>query len=174
MEQHRNRRGSYRSSSTPTPTTEPLASATLCIPKLKRSWKSGGGSTIEVKIEDNYNSDYDDDHPVTSSDPSPSSNRRHTISPLKRKNTLNLEAAFAEEGEQLEKKSRREMTEKLIDLMECPVCMDFPRSAPIFSCRNGHLICAKCQPKVVCCPICRSPDVGCRNSFAEKFVRFDF
>ena len=65
-----------------------------------------------------------------------------------------------------------ETTEKMLNLMECPVCLEVPRAAPIFSCRNGHLICGSCQPKVKCCPTCRCPDVGIRNGFAEKFVSF--
>ena len=172
MDLHRSKRGSSRSNSTPT--AQPLAAAaSVCIPRLRASRRPGGGSDVEVKIEDDYNSDYDDDYPVSSSDLSSTSNRRHSSSPLKRKKSLNL-GACAEDGEHVEKRTRREMTEKLVDLMECPVCLDFPRSAPIFSCRNGHLICAKCQPKLECCPICRSPDVGCRNGFAEKFVRILF
>ena len=65
-----------------------------------------------------------------------------------------------------------ETAEKMLNLMECPVCLEVPRAAPIFSCRNGHLICGSCQPKVKCCPTCRCPDVGIRNGFAEKFVSF--
>lgn len=97
--------------------------------------------------------------PVSTSEPNVSS-------PLKRKKTAEEQSA----DQNPDKKYRIETTEKLLDLMECPVCLEIPRCAPIFSCRNGHLICGQCQPKLECCPICRSPDVGIRNGFAEKFV----
>jgi len=46
--------------------------------------------------------------------------------------------------------------EKVSDLkkqVECPVCLEVPRKAPVFSCRNGHLVCQKCKRKS--CPTCR-------------------
>ena len=93
------------------------------------------------------------------------SNCIRVSSPLKRKTTSEETSE-----EKSDKKYRIETTEKLLDIMECPVCLEVPRSAPIFSCRNGHLICGTCQPKLDCCPICRSTDVDIRNGFAEKFV----
>jgi len=162
MEEHRrSRRGSSRSSSIGT--TQPQASTSVCIPKLTTRRRSGVGTAVEFKVENSYNSDHDD-YPDSISNLI--SNMKHSPSPHKRKKKL-----IKEDGDHIQKRNRREVTEKLTDLLECPVCLDIPRSAPIFSCRNGHLICAKCQPKLECCPICRSPDVGCRNGFAEKFVR---
>ncbi len=145
MELHRNRRVTSRSNSTGT--VQPQASSSNALRVIER--RRPGGSAVDVILEDDY-SDYDFETGPTS--------------PLKRKRSLNQV-----DCDRIEKRVRLEVT-KLADLMECPVCLDFPRSAPIFSCRNGHLICAKCQPKLDCCPICRSPDVSCRNGFAEKFV----
>ncbi len=146
MELQRSRRLTTRSNSSGA--IQPQASSSnVALPRVIAR-KRPGDSTVDVILEDeNYNSDYD-----------------FETSPLKRKRSLNQV-----DCDRVEKRIRLEVT-KLVDLMECPVCLDFPRSAPIFSCRNGHLICAKCQPKLDCCPICRSPDVSCRNGFAEKFV----
>jgi hypothetical protein len=75
-----------------------------------------------------------------------------------------------EPDENPEKKFRKETIDKLREQLECPVCREVPRRGPIFGCCNGHLVCRKCQPKLQTCPICRSPDVRCRNRFAENFV----
>jgi hypothetical protein len=95
-----------------------------------------------------------------------SSNMDQGPIPEKRK-----EVTIEDESDQSpEKKFRSEMIAKLLVSLECPVCTEVPRSAPIFGCQNGHLLCAKCQPRVEACPICRSQDIKCRNGFAEKFV----
>ena len=61
-------------------------------------------------------------------------------------------------------------TANLLELLECPVCFEVTRTGPVFNCRNGHLICSACKPKVKSCPVCRSVDLDCRNVFIEKFV----
>ena len=61
-------------------------------------------------------------------------------------------------------------TANLLELLECPVCFEVTRTGPVFNCRNGHLICSACKPKVKSCPVCRSADLDCRNVFIEKFV----
>jgi len=45
------------------------------------------------------------------------------------------------------------LTSKLHDQIECPVCLEFPTSGPIYSCPNGHLVCSNC--KDANCPTCR-------------------
>ena len=40
-------------------------------------------------------------------------------------------------------------------LLECVVCLEVPSSNPIFQCRNGHLYCKECHPKLLECPLCR-------------------
>ena len=32
--------------------------------------------------------------------------------------------------------------EELKDVLECPVCLRIPRSAPIFQCERGHVVCS--------------------------------
>ena len=41
------------------------------------------------------------------------------------------------------------------DLLECPVCFETIDSVPIDQCRNGHVVCKDCHPKLETCPICR-------------------
>jgi hypothetical protein len=57
-----------------------------------------------------------------------------------------------------------------LEWMECPVCMETPRAAPIYSCRKGHIICKDCQPKLGHCPTCRDKHVDCRSIIAEKLL----
>ncbi|UYV78326.1 SIAH2, partial [Cordylochernes scorpioides] len=61
---------------------------------------------------------------------------------------------------------------ELASAFECPVCFDYVLP-PILQCRNGHLVCSTCRPKVQNCPTCRSPmgavDAGnIRNLAMEK------
>ena len=39
--------------------------------------------------------------------------------------------------------------------LECPVCLEIAREAPIFRCEEDHLICSKCRGKMDRCPMCR-------------------
>ena len=48
-------------------------------------------------------------------------------------------------------KQIKEMEEEL----ECPVCFEVSKAAPIFKCSDDHLICKECRPKVAECPQCR-------------------
>ena len=76
-----------------------------------------------------------------------------------------------EEGEELNtpELDRKRKAEQL-EWMECPVCLDTPRSGPIYSCRKGHIICKECQPKVTQCPTCRDRHTDCRSIIAEKLL----
>jgi len=42
---------------------------------------------------------------------------------------------------------------KMKENLECPVCLEVPRSGPVFVCPNGHFVCEKC--KTGSCPTCR-------------------
>jgi hypothetical protein len=55
--------------------------------------------------------------------------------------------------ESLQKKYS-EITSKLRDQVECPVCLEVPTVGPIHVCPNGHFVCSKC--KEANCPTCRS------------------
>jgi len=48
----------------------------------------------------------------------------------------------------------KKLAQEVTDKVECPVCMDPPRSGPVYVCPNGHLVCKKC--KRATCPTCRT------------------
>lgn len=50
-------------------------------------------------------------------------------------------------------KKYSDLTSLLRSSLECPVCLEVPKSGPFPQCRNGHLVCAKCKRNE--CPICR-------------------
>ena len=54
--------------------------------------------------------------------------------------------------------------------LECPVCLDLPQSGPVYQCRNGHLMCKDCHPKMKRCPICVVPLEKLRNLLSEKLL----
>lgn len=59
------------------------------------------------------------------------------------------------------------------DILECPVCLEIPKTIPIYQCINGHLLCRSCYPKVKTCPMCRRALDGkhpLRNLTAEKLI----
>ena len=58
----------------------------------------------------------------------------------------------------------------LEEFLECPVCLEVPKSAPIYQCRNGHILCVKCKAKITVCPSCQEPMGSTRNLLAEKLL----
>ena len=54
--------------------------------------------------------------------------------------------------------------------LECPVCLSVPNTGPVFQCDNGHLICCKCRPKLIACPVCRIRLGYSRNLTSEKLI----
>ena len=54
--------------------------------------------------------------------------------------------------------------------LECPVCLVVPKSGPIYQCRNGHLLCHQCHPKLKRCPLCKIPLEKLRNLLAEQLA----
>ena len=44
-----------------------------------------------------------------------------------------------------------------LEMLECPVCLDYPRSRPIYTCDKGHIVCPTCREglKAEMCPTCR-------------------
>ena len=41
------------------------------------------------------------------------------------------------------------------DVLECVICLEFPRTTPIYQCDNGHVLCNTCHGRVTDCPTCR-------------------
>ena len=66
--------------------------------------------------------------------------------------------------------SERKRKAEQLEWMECPVCLETPRSGPIYTCRKGHMVCSVCQPQVSQCPTCRDSHTDCRSIIAEKLL----
>ena len=59
-----------------------------------------------------------------------------------------------------------DLTERILERLKCPVCLDPPRKKPIYTCENGHATCPDCISKIKKkCPICRN-EVMAPNEFA--------
>jgi len=60
---------------------------------------------------------------------------------------------------------------------ECPVCLEeMIPPTEIFSCRNGHLVCGECKPKVTAtadsmCTTCRTVKYMGRATAVEQMIR---
>ena len=54
---------------------------------------------------------------------------------------------------------------------ECPVCLEIPKSIPIFQCESGHIHCNVCHPKLQNCPICRVKLGHTRSLMSEKMFQ---
>merc|ERR1719154_668903 len=48
---------------------------------------------------------------------------------------------------------RNQILNQMKDKVECPVCMEVPRSGPFPVCPNGHFVCSRCKSGA--CPTCR-------------------
>lgn len=67
----------------------------------------------------------------------------------------------------LEKASGHEtVVSELLSLLTCPVCLTVMAGVKIESCRNEHLVCSNCSPKLDQCPVCRGP-WGVRSRLAK-------
>ena len=58
----------------------------------------------------------------------------------------------------------------LLEILECPVCCNVPRSPPVFQCSNGHMVCQDCRPKLAVCHSCREPQDEIRNRALERLL----
>ncbi len=57
--------------------------------------------------------------------------------------------------------------------LECPVCLELPKSSPIYQCPNGHIVCNICHKKLQFCPQCREPLGKYRCRIAEELMDFE-
>ena len=60
--------------------------------------------------------------------------------------------------------------EYIRELLECPVCLETIKSAPVYQCNNGHVICKECIKELNNCPICRNDSAPARSLQLEKIV----
>ena len=68
---------------------------------------------------------------------------------------LRQQLALRIESEETVKANYDDLVSQLAAKVECPVCFEVPKSAPIHSCANGHLVCRDCRRDT--CPTCRVP-----------------
>ncbi|TRY67653.1 hypothetical protein TCAL_05861, partial [Tigriopus californicus] len=54
--------------------------------------------------------------------------------------------------------------------VECPVCYNVPRVAPVPCCSNGHVICQRCKAKLENCPTCRVRLTDCVSQIAATII----
>ena len=71
--------------------------------------------------------------------------------------------------------SNRRLVQELQSSLECPVCLETIRSAPVKCCRNGHLICNVCITRAQICPTCRAPmgismSMKCVSHVANRLI----
>jgi len=68
---------------------------------------------------------------------------------------------LAEEWRMFEEETRQfGIVEKLLKLVECPVCLTIPRKGPVPCCTQGHFVCSPCLKQLrekgrLGCPTCR-------------------
>ena len=68
---------------------------------------------------------------------------------------LRQQLALRIESEETLRTNYEDLVSSLAAKVECPVCFEVPKSGPIFSCVNGHLVCKECRRDS--CPTCRAP-----------------
>ena len=68
----------------------------------------------------------------------------------------------------MSKKSETMTLKELVQLLECPVCLQVKALSSYIQCMNGHFCCKKCFSRVSNCPICREHLVFKAKTFARK------
>ena len=60
--------------------------------------------------------------------------------------------------------------DEIEEVLECVICLEFPKTAPIYQCDNGHVLCNSCHGRVTDCPTCRGRLGKVRNLAIEKII----
>jgi len=60
------------------------------------------------------------------------------------------------------------LTNKIREHLECPVCFDVPKTGPIPVCTNGHFVCQTCKRDL--CPSCRVKLQGGKSILASNLL----
>jgi len=81
---------------------------------------------------------------------------------------LKKELVSAKDGEELALKKYQDLMSKLRVEVECPVCLEVPLTFPVYTCPNGHCICAQC--KSGSCPTCRSEMLVGKSLLAKTII----
>lgn len=64
----------------------------------------------------------------------------------------------------------QKLISELQSTLECPVCLETIRTAPVKCCDNGHIICNACHSRVDNCPTCRGPMGNGVSDVANKLI----
>ena len=71
-----------------------------------------------------------------------------------------------------QKRKLQEITGDVKAIPECPVCFEsMSAETQIFNCKNGHLVCGACKPRLEECATCRDGQYICRATAVEQIVR---
>ena len=103
-------------------------------------------------------------HSANSLEPTPSTSSGNAVSELRAFRRTSDRAVQSNMGDANETPN---VLDELKASLECPVCsrLSLP---PLMACRNGHVTCNACRPKVTSCPICREAEIDSRNMLLEK------
>ena len=83
-----------------------------------------------------------------------------------------LELNENEEKLKTQKRKMQDMTGQSQVIPECPVCLDkMTATTRIYNCKNGHLVCGTCKPRLSNCATCRDGEYICRATAVEQIVR---
>ena len=124
-------------------------------PNTKCWWKKMFGETLTTEISATENT---------------TNFKRVNLSPDIPRDMDRVKNCCEKTDEHSSKVSSCVLFETLISNLECPVCLDVPKIGPIYQCRNGHLLCRECHPKLKNCPLCLIPLEKLRNLLSEKLV----
>ena len=66
----------------------------------------------------------------------------------------------------------KKLSQEIKDHLECPVCLEIPKSTKIYQCENGHIVCEQCFSKsaVKICPLCRESMFKTRSLITEQVL----
>ena len=103
----------------------------------------GGGKRIRLDKEDCCSSNEEKQREMEIRE------KEEEIEKLRQQLTLRIES------EETVKANYDDLVSQLAAKVECPVCFEVPKSAPVHSCVNGHLVCRDCKRDT--CPTCRVP-----------------
>ena len=62
------------------------------------------------------------------------------------------------------------LIENIKSILECPVCLETPEAGHIYQCKNGHMVCSKCHPRLNKCPTCRDQSISLQSPILEKII----
>ncbi|KAJ0180030.1 hypothetical protein K1T71_004621 [Dendrolimus kikuchii] len=142
------------------PREAPIAAASMSVMSLEEEILE-----IDVADETNANTDADMAAAGTAQD---DNNQAEPTLPNENEPTLAQGVKRKREsgGSNVDPQTVKEFNQVLLQLLECPVCLDW-MEPPMSQCRRGHLVCAACRERLTVCPVCRTIFSSVRNRAME-------